>query len=1018
MPDLSSLASDAALVLGGGHYPAELVVIAYLVAAFSAYTAFHLIMRVRAATSTPIRLGWIALTVLAVGLAMGTLHLIARFGGMTPNRLRIDPSLLAAAIGILAQLLISLALLAALFARRAERAESLMHDAINSITAGFVVFDSEHRLVTCNEAYRKIYFESAHLMTPGARLEDIVRDGLERGRYPDVTGSKEQWLAERMRQHKSAQVTFEQQLSDGSWVLNTDHRMSNGGYVGLRMDISALKAAQAALHQNEQRFRDFAELTSDWFWEQDADLRFTMIGLGSPLKWEGDHSPVGRRRWELNDTTRAPDHWERHRRDVVNHRPFRDFRYDQVGPDGNLHHVSVSGVPMFDEAGVFTGYRGTGREITRQVQAEAELRAAKERAEQAETLLQDAVNSISEGFVIYDSDDRFVMCNEAYRRLYADSADLMVPGTSYRSIVRQWLARTGRADIPVEQWLARRLRQHREATGAIEQQMDDGRWILLTDRPMSNGGIAGLRIDITALKSAQAALRESEQRLDKAQEIAGIGSWEVDVPTGAAIWSRELYRLRGIAEGEQQTLNGLERTIHAEDWPRALAWLERLKQGSPQEAIEYRIHRPDGQVRIVSVEGQPVTDAAGVVTKLTGTVQDITERRKTERQLVQAQKMESVGQLTGGLAHDFNNILGAVIGHLDLAESDAAPDSPAAEHLHVALDAALRGAELVKRLLAFSRRQVLYPKPTDLRAVLANLLPLVEHTLGEHIRIATRFPDRLWTATADVAELEAAILNLIVNARDAMPNGGTLTIEAANSVVSTALATSSGELLPGDYAVISVADTGCGMPPEVLARVFEPFFTTKGPVAGSGLGLSMVFGTVQQLGGTVHLYSEVGQGTTVRLYLPRAELPQEPRRQPAAAAQPLPGGEERILLVEDNVQIRAVGTQILRGLGYRVTVAENADAALGHLENGEQFDLLFTDIVMPGQLDGITLARELRARDPVARILFTSGFSSPAVLQEQIFSLGGAELIAKPYRKSDLAMLVRGLLNRATETVV
>jgi PAS domain S-box-containing protein len=642
-----------------------------------------------------------------------------------------------------------------------------------------------------------------------------------------------------------------------------------------------------------------------------------------------------------------------------------------------------------------------------------------QRVERAETLLRDAINCIAEGFVIYDSQDRLVICNDAYRRMYHESADLLVPGARLEDILRDGLAKGRYPGVHGvdEAWLAERMRQHRAAQGTIEQHLGDGSWVLSTDRRLSNGGLVGLRVNISALKTAQAALLDSEQRLDKAQEIAGIGSWEIDVPTGRAIWSKELYRIRGIPRETQQTQDSLEDTIHPDDWPRVREWLSGLGAGIPQEPIEYRIQRPDGERRIVSVEGQAVADASGTITKITGTTQDITDRRRTERQLVQAQKMETVGQLTGGMAHDFNNILGAVIGNLDLAESHAEPASTVAIHCHNALDAALRGAELVKRLLAFARRQVLHPRPTNLQGVIANLLPLVERTLGEHIQITTQCDARLWPAIADAAQLESAILNLIVNARDAMPHGGTLAIEAANVSISTTMATASGELQPGDYAVISVSDTGCGMPPEVLASAFEPFFTTKGPASGSGLGLSMVFGTMQQLGGTVHIYSEVGTGTTVRLYMPRADVSQNPRQQPAPSAEPIPTGQERILLVEDNVQIRTVGTAILRGLGYQVTVADSGDAGMQHIESGERFDLLFTDIVMPGQLNGLALARELRARDPAARILFTSGFSSPSMLREQIHELGGAELIAKPYRKAELAMLVRSMLNRTAETV-
>ncbi len=333
----------------------------------------------------------------------------------------------------------------------------------------------------------------------------------------------------------------------------------------------------------------------------------------------------------------------------------------------------------------------------------------------------------------------------------------------------------------------------------------------------------------------------------------------------------------------------------------------------------------------------------------------------------------------------------------------------------VALDAALSAAELVKRLLAFSRRQALHPRPTNLDDAIANVLPLVKRTLGEQIRIETELQSQLWPAVADPVQLESAILNLTVNSRDAMPRGGTLTIKATTARLEAGFTTASGDLPPGEYVVIAVSDTGDGMAPDVLAHAFEPFFTTKPPGAGSGLGLSMVFGTMQQLGGAVHIDSEVGAGTTVRLYLPRADGQRGCSGQPEGLPKEAPTGREHILLVEDNDQIRTLGTGILRGLGYRVTVATSGDDALEYIEGGARFDLLFTDIVMPGRIDGLALATELRARDPGARILFTSGFSSPVTLRSQI-DVFDAELISKPYRKTDLALLVRSVLNRVPET--
>jgi len=639
------------------------------------------------------------------------------------------------------------------------------------------------------------------------------------------------------------------------------------------------------------------------------------------------------------------------------------------------------------------------------------------RAQHAEELLLEAVNSITGGLVIYDKDDRFVLLNEAYRQLFPTRAARMVPGVRYADFLQECLAAHEFPDAigREEEWFAERMHQHQEASGEYERRLSDGRWILLSERRMRNGGIAGFRIDITALKQAQTALRESEQRLERAQEIAGLGSWEIDVRTGRVMWSKEVYRIRGLDPCDfGNSTEALSRLVRADDWPKVNAWLDALRAGEAPGPIEYRILRSGGAERVVAVEGRPIVDSTGVIVKLVGTVQDVTERRLTEQQLIQAQKMETVGQLTGGLAHDFNNILGAVIGNLDLTAESVAPGSPAEEACRSALQAALSGAELVKRLLAFSRRQTLQPKPIRLDETIASVLPLIKRTLGEQISIETQSAPHQWSAIADRIQLETAILNLTVNARDAMPSGGMLIIETDNVLVDSSARDAGSDLKPGEYAVISVSDTGVGMPPDVLSRVFDPFFTTKPPNAGSGLGLSMVFGTMQQLGGSVHIYSEVGVGTTVRLYLPRAPMAGDSRASSHKDDRAVAGGREHILLVEDNAPIRRLGTNILRGLGYTVTVFDSADAALDFVRADEPIDLLFTDVVMAGRIDGVGLAREVRVHHPGVPVLFTSGFSSPVMLREQIEELG-ADLIAKPYRKSELALLVRSILDRAPQ---
>ena len=388
-------------------------------------------------------------------------------------------------------------------------------------------------------------------------------------------------------------------------------------------------------------------------------------------------------------------------------------------------------------------------------------------------------------------------------------------------------------------------------------------------------------------------------------------------------------------------------------------------------------------------------------------------RRKTEEKLRQAQKMEAVGNLTGGMAHDFNNLLAIVIGNLDLAIPLQPNGGEAAAHLHKALGVAVRGAELTRRLLAFARRQPLQPKAIDVNGLIAELTKLLSRTLGENIEIALDLEADVAPVVADPAQLEAALVNLSTNARDAMPAGGRLLIVTSNRTLDADYAAQHADAVPGDYVMIAVRDTGTGMPPEVMARVFEPFFTTKEVGKGSGLGLSMVFGFIRQSGGHTTVYSEPGIGTTFRLYLPRAAtLPdQAPIVMPAAAGR---AAGETILAVEDNEALRQLVIRQLTDLGYRVIEADGVAAALKVLER-QPVDLLFSDVVMPGTMNGFDLAEWVPATRPGVKVLLTSGFPD-ARMDGRIDSShdvadGSPRILGKPYCKEDLARALRDLLD-------
>ena len=384
--------------------------------------------------------------------------------------------------------------------------------------------------------------------------------------------------------------------------------------------------------------------------------------------------------------------------------------------------------------------------------------------------------------------------------------------------------------------------------------------------------------------------------------------------------------------------------------------------------------------------------------------------REGERRLVQAQKMEAIGNLTGGLAHDFNNLLGIIIGNLDLLLSQSgggnAKDPNLKQLSSEALDAALRGADLTRRLLAFARRQTLQPQRTDLNELIEGISKLLSRTLGTDIEIKLNLEPQVWAANVDPSQLGASLINIVNNARDAMPTGGTLTIATSNRHLDEDYVAAHTDLAPGDYTLIEISDTGTGIPAEFLTHIFDPFFTTKEQGKGTGLGLSMVFGFIKQSAGHINVYSEMDHGTTFRLYLPRDRTAAE---SPEAPKTTIHKGHEAVLAVEDNEGLRRVVVRQLNELGYSVLEAPDGAAALKILER-EPVDLLFTDIMMPGGMSGYDLAKHAVARWPALKVLLTSGFP-----ETKLNGNGNASvkmhLLTKPYRKDDLASALRKALD-------
>jgi signal transduction histidine kinase/ActR/RegA family two-component response regulator len=422
--------------------------------------------------------------------------------------------------------------------------------------------------------------------------------------------------------------------------------------------------------------------------------------------------------------------------------------------------------------------------------------------------------------------------------------------------------------------------------------------------------------------------------------------------------------------------------------------------------------RPDRSERVCRTQGRSEINEDGRVIALVGVCQDVTEQENAAAQLQQAQKMEAIGQLTGGLAHDFNNLLSVIIGNLDFIEGETEATSPVREYSGTALAAALKGSELTQQLLAFSRRQPLAPKVIDLNTLVSNMTTMLSRTIGENIELRLVQSNVGLPTQADPSQVESALLNLVINARDAMPAGGVLTVETGRFEADADYAAANPDAAPGAYSVVAVSDSGLGIAPDVLPKVFEPFFTTKGVGKGSGLGLSMIYGFAKQSAGHVRIYSELGHGTTVRLFLPAAvELGLVPAA--AAPVRELPRShDETVLVVEDNEEVRRIAVRQLGELGYRVLEAENGAAALRVLHANPGVDLLFTDVVMPGGMNGMELVETARRERPGLKVLYTTGFTEAAANTSGGFT-GSDGLISKPYRKADLALRLREALEAA-----
>jgi PAS domain S-box-containing protein len=689
-------------------------------------------------------------------------------------------------------------------------------------------------------------------------------------------------------------------------------------------------------------------------------------------------------RAELDRIRAALERWQPVRAELIN--------YTKAG---EMLWLEIDIVPLADETGRVTHWVSVERDVTEQ-------KRSREQHGRLAARLSAVLESMSDAFCLLDDEWRFVYLNaEAERVLLRKREDLLG-----RSVWDEFPESRG---TEVDEAYRRAIRERKpEHLEFFYPPL--GHWFGINAYPTSEGLAVYFQV-ISERKEVESQLKESEERFRIVAQATADVVWDWNLVEDTIWWNDGMRKLFGYDVGEQPAAASTWTDyIHAEDKERVLAGVDATITGAGTQWFdEYRFLRADGSIAQVTDRGFVIRDAAGKAVRMIGSMVDVTERRRLETQLGQAQRLDAMGHLTGGVAHDFNNLLTVILGNAETLAERLAADPGLRETAEMTKTAAKRGAELTNRLLAFARRQALDPKAVDVNALLADMDSLLRRTLGEHVEIEIVKEAGLWEALVDASQLESAVLNLCINARDAMPQGGRLIIETKNTHLDPEYAAVNTEVSPGPYVMVTVSDTGTGMTQDIVARAFDPFFTTKDVGKGSGLGLSMIYGFVKQSRGHVRIYSEPGHGTAVSLYLPKAEGEAIDWASQTITRNVM-RGTEKILVVEDDDLVRTHVAAQLERLGYRVVSVSNGPEALDRLRKAEDFDLLFTDVVMPGGMGGRQLADEALKLRPGLPVLFTSGYTENAIVHHGRLD-PGVHLLSKPYRRQELAAKVRFVLD-------
>ncbi len=923
------------------------------------------------------------------------------------------------------------------------QSEASYRDLVENMAEMICTHDIQGRLLSANQALvRKM----------GARNpEEIVGQKLQDLLSPDVRERFDSYLTT-ILESGHAQGLMRVRWRDGSERIleysNTLRKPSGDGppvIVGVSRDVTERVRAQHALRESESRFRALVEQAADALFLHDRQGRFIDVNQRAC-------DSLGYTREELlklsvMDVARklSFDHLEELWKRIGVGTP--------VTVEGIHRRKDGSVFPVETRIGILErGERGhflaLARDITARKQIEEGLRNSEERFK---TLFEYAPDA----YYLNDLKGNFVNVNRAAEEMVGYRKEELI-GRNFLKLSMLPLAQIPKAafllgknklgqptgpneftlnrkdgtqvfveiqtaPVTIENrilvlGLARNITERKQAEEGLRRHRDELEEMVGERTVELTAANQQLGSELAERKRAELALRRSEASLAEAQRIAHVGNWEWEMEANELRWSDEVYRIFGLIGLNRRrfaaTHEAFLNCVHPDDRERVDKAHAEASHGRALDGMDYRIQLPDRTVRTVRERAEVRGGESGKPVLIVGTVQDITEQRALEERLRQALKMEAVGRLAGGVAHDFNNLLTIILGHGELLMSEFPASDPRREDIGEIRRAAERAASLTQQLLAFSRRQVLQPTVLNLNSSVADVEKMLRRLIGEDIELVTVLEPVLDHIEADPSQIEQVILNLALNARDAMPNGGKLTFKSSNVELDASFIAHHDGATPGHYVLFEVSDTGVGIDPEAMPHLYEPFFTSKDQGKGTGLGLATVYGIVKQSRGYLGVESEVGRGTTFRVYLPRVDEAGENETpdQPSAGAPA--GGSETILIVEDEIGIRNLIEKFLETKGYTVlTAGDGLDALRVFDEHDKSIEIMLTDVVMPG-MNGGQLAERALSRQPNMKVLYMSGYTDHAINHHVV---DGSVLLQKPFSMPSLAHTIREMLDCSSQ---